>query len=115
MGEDLDAGATAACGVLATLSCDELADSVAITGPEPSSGLRRAHPDRRGAEVLKSARAIFQETGGNKPAVFGSIKLMLADGRLVTDSKGVYRVGSRAPWGRDRLWRWYRNMVPYFP
>ena len=45
---------------------------------------------------LRSARAVFQETGGNKPTVFETVKLMLGDGRLVTDSDGIYRVGNRA-------------------
>ncbi len=45
---------------------------------------------------LRSARAVFQEIGGNKPAVFETVKLMLGDGHLVTDAEGVYRVGNAA-------------------
>jgi DNA-binding IclR family transcriptional regulator len=45
---------------------------------------------------LRSARAIFQETGGSKVTVFETVKRMIRDGRLVTDSEGVYQVGVRA-------------------
>jgi hypothetical protein len=45
---------------------------------------------------LRSARGVFQEIGGNKRAIFEAVKAMLADGRLVTDAEGVYRVGRRA-------------------
>jgi hypothetical protein len=45
---------------------------------------------------FRSARTLFQETGGNKRAVFETVKLMLRDERLVTDVEGVYRVGRRA-------------------
>jgi hypothetical protein len=51
------------------------------------------------SKPLRSARRVFHEIGGNKAAVFDTVKLMLADGRLVTDSEGVYRVGRRARGG----------------
>jgi len=44
---------------------------------------------------LGSARAVFQETGGNKRKIFETVKAMLADGRLVTDADGTYCAGSR--------------------
>jgi hypothetical protein len=49
------------------------------------------------SKPLRSARRVFHEIGGNKAAVFDTVKLMLADGRLVTDSEGVYRV-ARGGW-----------------
>lgn len=45
---------------------------------------------------LRSARAVFQEIGGNKPTVFETLKQMLDDRRLVTDPEGVYRVARHA-------------------
>jgi hypothetical protein len=51
------------------------------------------------SKPLRSARRVFHEIGGNKAAVFDTVRLMLADGRLVTDSEGVYRVGRRARGG----------------
>jgi hypothetical protein len=77
--------------------------SAATSLPTPSPPQAQSPPVDHAARILtavgqkplRSARAVFQETGGNKLAVFESVKLMLADGRLVTDAEGVYRAGSR--------------------
>jgi hypothetical protein len=44
-------------------------------------------------QSLPSARAVFRAIGGHKPRVFETVKAMLEDGRLVTDTEGVYRAG----------------------
>jgi hypothetical protein len=86
----------------------QVEDHALHTGPEPRSRRVPGPPVDYVARILtavaskplRSARRVFHEVGGNKAAVFDTVKLMLADGRLVTDAEGVYRVGRRTPTSR---------------
>ncbi len=78
----------------------EGADAAAEAGARPGANPPVDYVARILAAVartpLHSARGVFKETGGNKQAVFETLKAMLADGRLVTDSEGAYQVANQA-------------------
>jgi hypothetical protein len=87
--------ATGALGRIGALHHDELADA-RPQAPRPpvdySTRILAAVERTR----LRSARAIFDETGGNKVTVLETVKRMIRDGRSVTNPEGVYQVGGRA-------------------